>query len=209
MDATRRKAPLFLLLLALSVTLCPVRWQAAQAQVEPRADDYQLLANPGLEFFDGPYGQCDGVDCQVASHWQRFWHDGAEPCWMDTRVFAYSHLGTGWVERIEGVTSQLVFSSEPYTAGLWQQVTGLTPGLGYGFHAAMLTIFETSAQAPVDGTMIKQVGIDPTGGTDPRSPDIVWSDPNDEDQACRTSRGQRRNETARKHASPYRRKDGR
>ena len=64
---------------------------------------------------------------------------------MDTRVFADSHLGGGWVERIEGDTSQLVISTLPYTAGILQRVTGLTPGVGYGFHAAMLTIFQTSA----------------------------------------------------------------
>ncbi|MGD8794388.1 MAG: hypothetical protein PVF47_17695, partial [Anaerolineae bacterium] len=118
----------------------------------------------------------------MASAWQRVWEGDAEPCWMDTRVFAASHLGGGWVERIEGETSQLIVSTEPYTAGIRQQVGGLTPGLGYGFHAAMLTIFQTSAQDPVHGTMIKEVGIDPTGGTDPQSQAIVWSLPDGHDQ---------------------------
>jgi hypothetical protein len=101
---------------------------------------------------------------------------------MDTRVFANSHLGVGWVERIEGETSQLIVSTQPYSAGIWQQVAGLTPGIGYGFHAAMLTIYQTSAPPAVDGTMIKQVGIDPTGGTDPQAPTVVWSDPDDHDE---------------------------
>ena len=183
MHPIRRDSIAWLLLLALALTLAPSRLQASEPGVEPNGDEYQLLANAGMEAFDSPYREYDGVDCQVASHWQRFWDDGAEPYWMDTRTFANSHLGCGWVERIEGDTSQLVFSSEPYSAGLWQRVTGLTPGLGYGFHAAMLTIYETSAQEPVDGTMIKQVGIDPAGGTDPRSANIVWSEPNGEDQA--------------------------
>jgi len=100
---------------------------------------------------------------------------------MDTRVFASSHLGGGWVERIAGETSQMILSTEPYTAGLWQQVSGLTPGVGYGFHAAMLTIFQTSAQLPVPDTMIKEVGLDPTGGTDPRAPQVVWSEPSGQD----------------------------
>ena len=133
--------------------------QSSSAAVQ----DYNLLDNPGLEVYDPPYGQYDGVDCQVGTGWQRFWYDGPEPGWIDARVFASSHLGTGWVEKIEGETCQLVVSTEPYTAGLLQQVTGMTPGVGYGFHAAMLTIFQTSAQTPVDGTMIKQVGMDPTG----------------------------------------------
>jgi hypothetical protein len=183
-DPSQRNRPASLLLLVLIVALSPVRSQASEPGVETSSVEYQLLANPGMEAFDSPYGEYDGVDCQVASHWQRFWDAGdVEPYWMDTDVFAQSHLGCRWVERIEGETSQLVFSSEAYTAGLWQRVEGLTPGLGYGFTAAMLTIYETSAQPPVDGTMIKQVGIDPAGGTDPSSPSIVWSEPNGEDQA--------------------------
>jgi hypothetical protein len=143
---------------------------------------YQLLTNPGLESYDSPYGQFQGIDLQVASGWQRFWYGGAEPYWMDGRVFANSHLGGGWVDRIEGDTAQFVFSTEPYTAGIRQQVSGLTPGVAYGFHAALLTIFKTSAQDPVDGKMIKQVGMDPTGGTDPQAATVVWSDADDHDQ---------------------------
>jgi hypothetical protein len=142
---------------------------------------YQLLTNHGLELYDPPYGQYEGADCQVASGWQRFWYDGPEPHWIDCQVFAESPLGGGWVEAIEGDTSQMIVATEPYTAGLWQRVGGLTPGVGYGFHAALLTIFQTSAQPPVPGTMIKEVGLDPTGGTDPRAPQVVWSEPNDQD----------------------------
>ncbi len=142
---------------------------------------YQLIANPGVESYDPPYGQYQGIDLQVASGWQRFFYDGPEPYWMDTRVWADSDLGVGWVERIEGDTSQMLFASEPFTAGIQQQATGLTPGMGYGFHAAMLTIFQ-SAKATADGTMIKQVGMDPTGGTDPQAPTVVWSEADGQDR---------------------------
>ncbi len=134
-----------------------------------------------MESYDPPYDQYQGIDLQVASGWQRFWYGGAEPFWMDTRVFAYSYLGSGWVEKIEGATSQMLFSTEPYTAGIQQQVTGLTPGVGYGFHAAMMTIFQ-SGKASADGRMIKQVGMDPTGGTDPQAPTVVWSEADDLDR---------------------------
>jgi hypothetical protein len=162
----------------------PIAPQAVAPAVQvPQVPNYQLLSNPSMEIYDAPYGQYLGINCQVASGWQRFWYDGPEPYWMDTRVFANSQLGCGWVERIAGDTSQMILSTEPYTAGLWQQVSGLTPGVGYGFHAAMVTIFQTSAQAPVHGTMIKDVGLDPTGGTDPRAPQVVWSEPGVQDQA--------------------------
>jgi hypothetical protein len=140
---------------------------------------YQLLTNPGVEFYDPPYNP--GMNCQVASGWERFWYDGEDPCFMDTRVFAAT-IGSGWVERIEGETSQMIVSTEPYTAGIYQRVTGLTTGTGYGFHAAMLTIFGSSAPPAYDGMMIKQVGIDPTGGIDPQAATVVWSEPDDHDE---------------------------
>ncbi len=171
-----------LLLLLLSLTLVSAvaqRSDQPRAQAAPR---YQLLTNSGMEVYDPPYTHFQGVDCQIATGWERFWYGGPEPYWMDTRVFADSHLGSGWVERIEGETSQLIVATQPYAAGLWQQVSGLTPGVAYGFHAAMLTIYQTSAPPSVDGMMIKQVGIDPAGGTDPRAPTVVWSEPNDLDE---------------------------
>jgi hypothetical protein len=140
---------------------------------------YQLLANPGMELYDPPYSP--GMNCQVARGWERFWYDGEEPCWMDTRVFAAT-VGSGWVERIEGETSQMIVSTQPYTAGVYQRVSGLTPGVGYGFHAAMLTIFQTSVPPAFHHRMIKQVGIDPTGGTDPEASTVTWCDPDDHDE---------------------------
>jgi len=164
-------------LCVLLLSLVNVWFPEAQYRLEMATEpNYQLLTNPGMESFGGSYGQFQDVACQVASGWQRFWLDGPAPCWMDTRVFAASDLGGGWVERIEGATSQMIVSTQPYTAGLWQRVTGLTPGVGYGFHAALLTIYQTSAGEPDHGAMIKQVGIDPSGGTDPSAPTVVWSE---------------------------------
>jgi hypothetical protein len=163
-------AGLFAILVALIST--PTLLQASSPSLTALVDDYQLLVNPGMEVFDPPYAD----DCQVASGWERFWYDSPEPCWMDTVVFA----GEGG-ECIEGKTSQLIVGTEPYTAGIQQQVTGLTPGVDYGFHAAMLTIYQTSASDGVDGTMIKQVGMDPTGGTDPQAATVIWSEADDHD----------------------------
>jgi hypothetical protein len=185
----RRSFWLAILLVALLPLPLPGAGRAAAVpSPEPRAPDYQLLVNSSLEEYDPPYGQYEGVDCQVASGWQRFWYGGPEPYWMDCLVFADSSLGTGWVEAIDGDTSQMIISTEPYTAGLRQQVGGLTPGVSYGFHAALVTIYQTSDQEPVHGTMIKEVGIDPTGGTDPLSPDVVWSEPNGQDHGWDVTR---------------------
>jgi hypothetical protein len=177
---TRLSGGLLAVMLALILSLAVLETPSRSAQ--PDALDFQLLTNPGLELFDSPYAQYEGIDCQVASGWDRFWYDGPAPYWMDSFVFAYSHLGSELVEHREGETCQLIFSTEPYTAGLQQQISGLTPGVGYGFNAAMLTIYQSSAPPAQDHTMIKQVGMDPTGGTDPQAPTIIWSETDDHDE---------------------------
>jgi hypothetical protein len=153
----------------------------ASAPTSPEA--YQLLQNPGMEQAFVPYGfSFQGVACEVATGWTRFGDTDPRPCWMDARDFAHDVAGTNWVEKIEGETSQVIISTEPYTAGIYQRVTtGVTPGLPYGFHAAMMTIFQSSAGPAQPGHMIKQVGMDPTGGTNPNAPTVVWSEPEDQD----------------------------
>ncbi len=188
MNSPRMLAGFGLLAGMLTLAWSPILLQASGRSPNSSTPAFQLLTNPGLEAYDAPYAQYQPypqfgpVDCQVATGWERFWHDGPEPCWADSRVFASSDLGTDWVEFREGQTSQLIVSTEPYTAGLMQQVSGLTPGVGYGFNAALLTIFETSAPPAVNGKMIKQVGMDPTGGTDPQAPTVVWSEADDHDE---------------------------
>ncbi|NIN64330.1 MAG: hypothetical protein GTO63_06445, partial [Anaerolineae bacterium] len=85
-------------------------------------------------------------------------------------------------EHTEGETSQLIISKTAFTAGIYQQISGVTPGQHYGAKAAMLTFFESPAPPTNDGTMQKLVGIDPYGGTDPNSPNIVWSLIDDHDE---------------------------
>ena len=86
-------------------------------------------------------------------------------------------------EHTEGETSQLIISKTAFSAGLYQQITGVTIGKPYGAKAAMLTLFESSAPPTHDGTMQKLVGIDPYGGTNPNSSNIVWSPVDDHDEA--------------------------
>jgi hypothetical protein len=174
----------FLLLLCLA---------AGTARADPPAGappeaSYNLLANPSLEAYDPPYGlwqpwdACE-VDEQVAAGWQRFGADGPEPAWLDARTFADSCMGSGWVECINGATCQFVAGLEPYDAGIYQAVEGLAPGTGYGFHAVLMTLWQSSAYPRTDGRIFKQVGIDPSGGSDPNAPGVLWSEPNGIDKA--------------------------
>jgi hypothetical protein len=75
-----------LVLLILALILVLAGPQVLSQSPSVTLQEYNLLSNPGMEVFDPPYGQYDGVDCQVATGWQRFWYGGPEPGWMDARV---------------------------------------------------------------------------------------------------------------------------
>lgn len=62
-------------------------------------------------------------------------------------------------------------SSGSFVAGLYQQVPA-TPGAAYWANVTWL-VYEPAGK--LDNTVGRRVGIDPTGGTDPASPAIVWS----------------------------------
>ena len=58
----------------------------------------------------------------------------------------------------------------PFNAGLWQTIDVPDPG-------GVITVEAWGlAETVVDADMILQIGIDPTGGDNPDSPDVVWSD---------------------------------
>ena len=59
-------------------------------------------------------------------------------------------------------------SSGPYVAGIYQQVPNLTPGVAYKASIGW------GAPGPPTETYGRQLGIDPTGGTDPSAPTVIW-----------------------------------
>jgi len=60
---------------------------------------------------------------------------------------------------------------EHFTAGIYQQVPNVQPGVAY-----LARLGWAVFASPSDGPNIeRKVGIDPYGGTDPTSPNIVWS----------------------------------
>ena len=65
--------------LLLTLSLIPSAAGTPGQVSQASAPQYQLLTNPGVEVYDAPYAQYQGIDCQVASGWQRFWYDGPEP----------------------------------------------------------------------------------------------------------------------------------
>ncbi|NIO68322.1 MAG: hypothetical protein GTN71_04535, partial [Anaerolineae bacterium] len=129
-----------------------------------------FLTNPGLENFDAPYGDYDGHPLQVAQNWTAFTKSGTTPKYMTNDEWA--NMTGGAAEKVEGNHSQMYWETGAFAAGIYQQVS-VTPGTDYAAQAKILTIWETSLPRP-DDKMLKQLGIDPNGGTNPNSPDIIW-----------------------------------
>jgi hypothetical protein len=61
-----------------------------------------------------------------------------------------------------------VSSFGPYVAGIFQQVPNLQPGVAYKASIGW------GAPGPPTETYGRQLGIDPTGGTDPTAPTVIW-----------------------------------
>ncbi|TEU20316.1 MAG: carboxypeptidase regulatory-like domain-containing protein [Anaerolineales bacterium] len=129
-----------------------------------------FLTNPGLETFDASYGDYDGYELRVAQNWTAFKKSGATPNYMTNDEWA--NMTGGAAEHLEGDHSQMYWETGAFAAGIYQQVS-VEAGTDYAAQASILTIWETSA-SHTDDKMLKQVGIDPNGGTEPDSPDIVW-----------------------------------
>jgi hypothetical protein len=112
-------------------------------------------------------------------------------CSMDTFVNRSSggsirEIAEGWTEWVElgnpafdrgedspVPPSQRIWSDGgTWTVGMYQQVRNLTPGATYV--AGLVWAPYTSNLGNVDNFMMRQIGLDPTGGTDPRAATVQW-----------------------------------
>ena len=74
--------------------------------------------------------------------------------------------------------SQQIYYSPTFDAGLRQTVRNLTPGVYYWFRVGYFVAAKSIDGPNIDtDTIIRQVGVDPTGGTDPNSPNVIWNQP--------------------------------
>ena len=158
-----------------------------------------LLANGNFEI-PLPWPFQDGMgEIQVAPGW-RAWYLDQPPSYVVRPLFCNGlDYGCYWtrpefrdVENVNdtknrvhsGMHAQKYFTyGRMHEAGLMQRVTGITPGAQLRFSAYMEAWMCNDYIAACDGgrksqnptTMHLKVGIDPTGGTNPFSPDVVWS----------------------------------
>jgi LysM repeat protein len=143
-------------------------------------DSENLLTNPGFE--ENFTTQGGDQPRQVADGWTA-WH---VPATEDMPSFQnaspkYQPVAPDSSRIRTGSNAQLYFSFfETHEGGVYQQVSGLDDGAEYRFSIyahIWSSTFEDVDVSEDPGDVALRVGIDPTGGTDGTSSDVVWSTP--------------------------------
>lgn len=122
-------------------------------------DPHNLALNGGFfpDLHDTQYGS-------VVNPWQPFIFSGSAPQFR-------------WVNN-EGIfksQSEQLVSTDVFDAGIMQTIQGLQPGSYYWFRMGWAPAAKsiTGPNEPSDSVGVK-VGVDPFGGTDPTSPNVIW-----------------------------------
>ncbi len=116
----------------------------------------------------------DGYDTQygvVANSWNAFIFDRTPPSFdlVDNENAVGDSVGQ-YSQYIHG-------DGVEFDAGIYQVIAGTTPGQSYDFKigfAIMLRDIGGGQNKKIDGVVIRRAGVDPTGGTDPHSPNVIW-----------------------------------
>ncbi|MCB9451722.1 MAG: LysM peptidoglycan-binding domain-containing protein [Anaerolineaceae bacterium] len=152
--------------------------------IPAQAQGTNLLTNPGFE--DGFIAVGGDQTIQVATGWSP-WHvsgggslsENVQPEYYKASDFVTAGQG---VARIHGgaEAQQYLTSFATFDGGIFQRVTGITSGAELKFTALIYvwsTTFDDVNLSDRPGDVVVQIGIDPTGGTDGESGNIIWSAP--------------------------------
>ena len=186
-------------ILMLLSAMCLLIAPAGSAAAALAADGPNLLQNPG---FESPFvKQCCQTDLahyfpntpidevQVAAGWQGWWLQpdqdafhpsaGGTPSWHRPE-WREANCGSVCSNRVRsGNNAQKYFTFwSVHDAGMFQQVSGIAPGAPLLFSVYMQGWSTNAQYGPSDfvQNMGMRVGIDPFGGTDAFSPNVVWSE---------------------------------
>jgi hypothetical protein len=191
------KIKFFLLVVfALAITIAAAAAEDQSEVGEPNPtpilsseDESNLLTNPSFEGEYKPYDppiphpDCNYVICQTANM-----ADGWTPWWIKSRPTdvnpEYKPALSSFVDPVrvmDGDRAQQYFSFEStHEAGIYQRVP-VNNGTNYCFsiwgHAWSANDDENAYSGPEHGWLDQKVGVDPTGGTDPQSANIIWGPP--------------------------------
>jgi hypothetical protein len=124
--------------------------------------------------FEGGWREVDGIgELKVAGNWYPWWHAS------DTRPeYKIATVEVDPYRIHSGVQAQQWFNTyDTHTAGIYQQILDLEVG-----RAVLLTAFVQAFTRNDDtnwrestGRYRMRIGIDPYGGTNPESGDVLWS----------------------------------
>ena len=143
------------------------------------------LTNPGFECTLNYHPQ-PGVEGLIPDGWTAQVLEGFPGITSARMYFTYQCGQDGFVERLEDYDS-LVFLSQdietppepgkPFDALIYQQAS-VTPGAAYSVSGWMVSLcggsFSNPNDCPPGYYMSKMLGLDPTGGTDPNAPSVIW-----------------------------------
>ncbi len=157
------------------------------------AQDGSLLINGSME---GGYSAQDGIpQIQMPNGWRAWWREGGGAEWANLRPeWSTSSAAAGYAERVHGGDRAMRYFKGwgTFTAGAYQTVSGITPGANLEFSAWGQSwsclewnkcmeardalglpprVWSTNDPSKVH----MKIGIDPTGGADVFSPNVVWS----------------------------------
>lgn len=142
-----------------------------------------LLQNGSFEQPYQPWELLDGGGL-VANQWEPWWFNDDGPVY-DGPEYTMANIAVDPSRIVSGEDAQQYFRPcARHEAGVRQQVSGLVPGLTLRFtvygHAWSTDAEEPNPRDSTDGgnpgDVIMKAGIDPTGGKDGRSDDIVWGE---------------------------------
>lgn len=148
-----------------------------------------VLLNADFECTEGysPDQNNDGKEIFIPDQWNLTTIEGAPIIHSARMFYAKSCDGSAHVERMSGIDSMVVRAKDmetppepgkPFDIAIHQQISA-TIGGAYSLSGWMLSLCGGSAvpnDCPDDYYIAKMLGIDPTGGTDPLAPTVVWTE---------------------------------
>jgi hypothetical protein len=135
-----------------------------------------FMSFDGLVSYESSYAQSAWVNADP--DFDGFYNsgDGTSGAW---KPFKISNPGPViWKHPTEGYPqgpSLWIYGDNMQFDGGVYQVVAVTPGRGYHFDVAWAVVRHGGVLVRDDVNLVRQVGIDPTGGTNPLSPNVQWS----------------------------------
>jgi len=172
--AIRNTKHSFVLLTTLAVALSALPGFASAASSIVQ-QSHNLLTNPG---FEGDYvAQSSSV--QVARGWTAWWipHQEGQPDWQNQQP---NFEPSSHPDRVHGGSQAQILATffGTHVAGVYQRVS-VTAGADLRFSAygkGWTSTSDDPLNVSVGGADLRmRAGIDPLGGTDPFSPNVIWS----------------------------------